>query len=271
MNTVVGQALDLIHNHLHQAVVPGQEVDVGDSEDRLLRDVAEGALGVGLDGKGRPRVEANEVVHLLEHLHHDGSRNRHFGLPDKPRACFHATEIPLAAHDVDLLGFVLQERPHILDCEGAMAVQNHFFPRAEIVIDLGKGGVLDVPVEIVLPWKLDVSQVAKVTRPSDYRPCEHELSIFVFVLLHRNGLDGVATTREISYLFHGDIEASVVVQVVSFGRAPEHPQELISGRPRLVGRIFELLWNRCSWNDVIHVVCAFFCLQLGKLVGHNHP
>mmetsp|Transcript_71800 Transcript_71800/g.126790 ORF Transcript_71800/g.126790 Transcript_71800/m.126790 type:complete len:219 (+) Transcript_71800:1340-1996(+) len=51
----------------------------------------------------------------------------------------------------------------------------------------------------------------------------------------------------------------------------EHLQKLISGRPILVYHLVNVAWHLFFMKHVVHVISAFFSLQLGVLVCHIDP
>mmetsp|Transcript_64778 Transcript_64778/g.163077 ORF Transcript_64778/g.163077 Transcript_64778/m.163077 type:complete len:201 (+) Transcript_64778:550-1152(+) len=166
VSTMVRQPLYLIHDHLHEPIVACQEVDVGDTEDRLLRDVRERTVGVCLDRMSTPNIKAYEVVYLLEGFQHDVARHWHIKMCNHPRDNLHATQVAFAAHDNDLLATMLHERSDVLNRESAVTVQDDLLARTLSIVHLPKRAVLDVTVEQVFPWKLDLTAIAKIARPS---------------------------------------------------------------------------------------------------------
>mmetsp|Transcript_125170 Transcript_125170/g.279713 ORF Transcript_125170/g.279713 Transcript_125170/m.279713 type:complete len:202 (+) Transcript_125170:674-1279(+) len=185
MSHVVGHTLDLVDHNLHQTVVAREEVHVCDAKDGLLRDVGEGALGIRLHRMGRPHVEANEIVDHLEGIEHDIPGDGDLALASHPRNHFHAAQIPLAAHDHDLLARVLDKSAHILDRERPMPVQDDILAGSHCVVDLAVGAVLDVAPEGILAGEIDFPACAKVPGPRNHRARHMDLACVVGVRRHR--------------------------------------------------------------------------------------
>mmetsp|Transcript_79610 Transcript_79610/g.225373 ORF Transcript_79610/g.225373 Transcript_79610/m.225373 type:complete len:455 (-) Transcript_79610:84-1448(-) len=265
-----GQSLDLVDDALHQPVVACQEVDVGDAEHGLLRDVRERVVRVRLNGVGRPDVEVDEVVHLLEALQQDIPGDGEVALADHPRHDFHAAEVPLAAHDDNLFDSMLDQGTDIFYCERAMAVEDNDLTFRLGVVDSAVRGVLDVSIEDIFPRKLERPQVVQVPGPCHDRGGHEQLPGVVGV--RRQGCQRVVgEARQDLDLLHRQVEHGLLVQPVLRGLVSEHPEQLVAGWPRRVPRVAVLLRALRVFVDVADPVASLFCLQLRELVGHQHP
>mmetsp|Transcript_23048 Transcript_23048/g.62829 ORF Transcript_23048/g.62829 Transcript_23048/m.62829 type:complete len:450 (-) Transcript_23048:455-1804(-) len=267
---MVGEALDLIDDNLHQAIVAGEEVDIGDAEDGLLRDLREAARPVRLHGERPPDVEADEVVHQLEAVQHDRTRNGELGLAHHPRHDLHAAHVPLAADYEDLLAAVLHDRPHVLDRESAMAVDDALLPLALLVVDLVKGASLYVPTKVILAREVELVGLDEVPRPREHRAHQHDAAVAIG-LIHGHVLNGVVGPSPRLHALHGGVEHHLLVQPVLACALPEHQKKGIPRGPSLVGHAREGLRHGSVGHCVVHVVGPLLRLKLRELVCHDNP
>mmetsp|Transcript_17666 Transcript_17666/g.37523 ORF Transcript_17666/g.37523 Transcript_17666/m.37523 type:complete len:205 (+) Transcript_17666:592-1206(+) len=165
---VIAETLHLIDDALHQLVIARQKVDVGDPEDRLLRDASSRPAFVAVHRMRLPDVEADEVIHFLERVQQDDSREGCVAGAHQPRGALCPAEVPRAAEHPDLRGTEFHQGSHIFDGEGSVAVHDDSLSPAELVVCLAERAVLDVALEIPLARELDFVDVVKEARTRDH-------------------------------------------------------------------------------------------------------
>mmetsp|Transcript_48169 Transcript_48169/g.148681 ORF Transcript_48169/g.148681 Transcript_48169/m.148681 type:complete len:547 (+) Transcript_48169:382-2022(+) len=274
VDALVAYALDLVHDASHQVVVAREEVDVGDTKDGLLRDLGEGPLGVRVHSVRTPDVEAHEIVHLREGIQQDRRGHRRLLAPHQPRGALRPAEVPGAAEHVALLAPVLDERPHVLDGERAVAVERADLACAQVVVDLVEGAVLQVAAELVLPGEVDhVGEVQEAGPGADEAHHHHAAVPLLLVapkLVGRHVLHGVRPVLG-HELLHLAVEHAVLVEVVLPGVLPHHVEEGVPRGPRLVVELSDLEGNRLPRQAVVDVVRPPLGLQLRELVRGLDP
>mmetsp|Transcript_28947 Transcript_28947/g.65647 ORF Transcript_28947/g.65647 Transcript_28947/m.65647 type:complete len:689 (-) Transcript_28947:2-2068(-) len=274
VDALVADPLHLVDYALHDAIVAGEEVDVRHAENRLLRNLREGSLGVRVHRVRIPDVKADEVVHLGKRLQQHRRRNRSWLTPNKPGGHLRPAEIPGSADHVAFLTPVLNKGSHVLDGEGTMAVESAHPVYTQVVIDLVERAVLHVASELVLPWELNHVGQVQETGPSAHEADHHHAAISVLLVLPElvrgNVLHGVGPVLR-GELFHLVVEQGVLVQPMFPGVLPHHVQERVPRRPRLVVQVVDLEGHRLPRLAVVHVVCAPLGLQLRELVCGPDP
>mmetsp|Transcript_15038 Transcript_15038/g.40478 ORF Transcript_15038/g.40478 Transcript_15038/m.40478 type:complete len:210 (+) Transcript_15038:732-1361(+) len=147
MNLVVAHALDVVYDVLDVPMIHAEEVDVANTEARLLPEIHSSPRLVGKHAVVTPLVDSDEVVHGRHRLHGECSADEVNRLVGQPRHhARHRNRFPATNHE-HLGGLVFHACPHVLDCEGSTADDRHLPARAPGVVELAADAVDDVAIE----------------------------------------------------------------------------------------------------------------------------
>mmetsp|Transcript_79864 Transcript_79864/g.209720 ORF Transcript_79864/g.209720 Transcript_79864/m.209720 type:complete len:227 (+) Transcript_79864:882-1562(+) len=218
---------------------------------------------------GRPHVEADEVVHLLEGLQHDRGRHVLLHVADEPGRDLRAAEVPRAAHDVDLGCLLLHQRADVLDGEGPVAVDDARLALALRVVGPVEGAVLDVAAEVVFAVELHLVELVEEARPDVHRAGDEEAAV-VLAVVGRHVLHGVVPLLRRG-LLDRRVEHRVLVQAVLLCALAHHHEDLMLRGPRAVRHVSEELWHRSVVLSIVVVVGAPLRLKLRVPVRDPHP
>mmetsp|Transcript_20115 Transcript_20115/g.47092 ORF Transcript_20115/g.47092 Transcript_20115/m.47092 type:complete len:542 (-) Transcript_20115:235-1860(-) len=269
VNSLVSQALQFIHNALHQLVVPSQEVNVGNAKNGLLLYGREAALTVLLHRIASPNVIAYQVVHPLEGVQEHQRRQGPCQGPHQPRRHLGAAKVTRTAQHPALLAAVLAKRPDILDGECPVAVQHADLLHRHVVVDVVEGAVLNVAAKVLLAGEVCSVRFVEETRPSAHVTCEHDVRV-TLVLIHWHVLDSIVSSLGYNPFYVG-IEPHVVIEAVRFRSLAHHGQKEVTRGPSLVLHVSYHLRHWGPRQRVLDAVSPPLGLQLGELVGHLDP
>mmetsp|Transcript_23865 Transcript_23865/g.50646 ORF Transcript_23865/g.50646 Transcript_23865/m.50646 type:complete len:433 (-) Transcript_23865:744-2042(-) len=157
------QPLHSAYHDLASTEVAREEVNVADTESRLLVDGDGAAVAVRLHCVVRPRVVTDHVIYLLHVPHDHGSREGEGGAVDLPRHNPRHGKVLPACDQVDLLCLILAATADILHRKGAEATDGYGVASDRGIVRLGEHAIAHRAAEEILALVLLTAGIRQIT------------------------------------------------------------------------------------------------------------